>query len=160
MTYLILSSRSGADTSRPVDIRNRLAPAHAESWQSGTAEAAQHLRHHLITAWIDEDEAFKTLFDLTVTVAETYLPAVMASEREYPSKKRQLNKLAAFFSYAVATGGDMTPALAESLLDDLSTDGHKLHSAKIDDFEAKLLTLLQLHGPDIPVPALTHLNGW
>ena len=100
------------------------------------------------------------MFEQTVTVAETYLPAVMGAEKKYPYKKRQLNKLAAFFSYAVATCGDMTPALAESLLDDLSTDGHKLHSAKIDEFGAKLLTLLQLHGPDIPVPAINHLNGW
>lgn len=84
----------------------------------------------------------------------------MGAEHEYRSKKKYLRKLAAFFSYAVATGGDMTAALAESLLDDLSTDGHKLHSAKIQDFGSKLLTLLQIHGPDIPIPAITHLNGW
>lgn len=115
----------------------------------------------LITTWIDDDyEAFKTMFDLTMTVSEAYLPAVMAAKKEYPAKTRQLNKLATFFSYAVATGGDMNPALAQTLLDDLSTDGHKLHSAKIQDFGAKLLTLLQLNGPDIPIPALNHLNGW
>lgn len=130
----------------------------------GKAESLKILNIYttdLITAWIDEnDDAFKTMFDLTMTVSEAYLPAIMAAQREYPSKKRQLNKLAGFFSYAVATGGDMNSELAVSLLDDLSTDGRKLHSTKIKDFGSKLLTLLQLHGPDIPVPALNHLNGW
>lgn len=130
----------------------------------GKAESLKLLNIYttdLITAWIDEDdEAFKTMFDLTMTMAEAYIPCLMGAEHEYPSKKKHLRKLAAFFSYAVATGGDMTPALAESLLDDLSTDGHELHSAKIKDFGSKLLTLLQLHGPDIPVPAINHLNGW
>lgn len=130
----------------------------------GKAESLKILNIYipeLITAWIDEDDdAFKTMFELTMTVSEAYLPAVMAAKKEYPSKTRQLNKLATFFSYAIATGGDMNPALAQTLLDDFSTDGHKLHSAKIQDFGAKLLTLLQLHGPDIPIPALNHLNAW
>ena len=130
----------------------------------GKAESLKLLNIYipeLITAWIDEDDdAFKTMFDLTITVAEAYLTAMVAAQREYPSKKRQLNKLATFFSYAVATGGDMNPMLAQTLLDDLSTDGKHLHSTKIKDFGSKLLTLLQLHGPDIPVPTLNRLNGW
>lgn len=116
----------------------------------GKAEALKLLNIYttdLMTAWIDEDdETFEAMFDLTVTMAESYIPCLMGAEHEYPSKKKHLKKLATFFSYAVATGGDMTPALAESLLESPSTDGHKLHSSKIKDFGSKLLTLLQLHG--------------
>lgn len=114
----------------------------------------------LITGWIDEDDDFKTIFDMTMTVAETFLPVLRAAEQKYPSKKKHLRKLSMFYSYAVATGGDMHPELAQTLLDDLSTDSHKLHSSKIQDFGSKLLTLLQLHGPDIPVPAINYLNSW
>lgn len=95
------------------------------------------------------------MFELTVTVAEIYLPAVMAAEKKYPSKKRQLNKLAAFFSYAVATSGDMTPALAQSLLDDLSTDGHKLHSSKIINSAPGFSPTSRSTAPTSPSPPST-----
>lgn len=50
----------------------------------------------LITAWIDEDGGvFKTMFELTMTVAEAFMPCLIAAERRYPSKKRLLRKLAA-----------------------------------------------------------------
>lgn len=51
----------------------------------------------------------------------------MAAEREYPSKKKQIRKLAALYGYAVSAGGDMSQALADTLLDDLFTEGRQLH---------------------------------
>lgn len=130
----------------------------------GKAESLKILNIYitdLITAWIDEDDdSFKTMFGLTMTVAESYIPCLMAAEREYPSKKRQIRKLGMLYGNAVSAGGDMSAALAESLLDDLSTDGKQLHSSKIQQFGNSLLTLIRIHGMDIPPSALSRLNGW
>lgn len=130
----------------------------------GKAESLKILNIYitdLITAWIDEDDdAFKTMFDMTMTVAEAYIPCLMAAEREYPSKKRQIRKLGMLYGNAVSTGGDMNPAIAETLLDDLTTDGKQLHSDKIKKFGDELLTLIRIHGMDIPLSAMNRLNGW
>ncbi len=115
----------------------------------------------LITAWIDEDgDAFKTMFKLTMTVAEVYIPCLMAAEKEYPSKKGLIRKLAALYGHAVSAGGDMSPVFAETLLDDLSTDGKQIYSDKIKKFGDDLLHLIRIHGMDIPPSALNRLNGW
>lgn len=43
--------------------------------------------HDLITAWIDEDnETFETMFNLTMTVAEAFIPASIEFERNLPPK--------------------------------------------------------------------------
>ena len=130
----------------------------------GKAESLKILNIYitdLITAWIDEDDdAFKTMFDMTMTVAEAYIPCLMAAEKEYPSKKRLIRKLGMLYANAVSAGGDMSPTLAENLLDDLTTDGKQLHSDKIKKFGDELLTLIRIHGMDIPPSALNRLNGW
>lgn len=130
----------------------------------GKAESLKILNIYipdLITAWIDEDdETFADMFKLTMTVAEVFIPALMAAEKEYPTKKRLIRKLSSLYGHAVAAGGDMIPELAESLLDDLSTDGKQLHSDKIQKFGDNLLALIQFHGMDIPTSLLTRLNGW
>lgn len=130
----------------------------------GKAESLRILNIYitdLITAWIDEDDdAFKTMFDMTMTVAEAYIPCLMAAEKEYPSKKRLIRKLSFLYGHAIACGGDMTPALAETLLDNLSTDGKQLHSEKIQKFGDVLLTLIRIHGMDVPPSSLSRLNGW
>ena len=129
----------------------------------GKAESLRILNIYitdLITAWIDEDDdAFKTMFDLSMTVAEAYIPCLMAAEKEYPSKKRLIRKLGMLYANAVSAGGDMSPARAETLLDDLSTDGKQLHSSKIQQFGNSLLSLIRIYGMDIPPSALSHLNG-
>lgn len=115
----------------------------------------------LITAWIDEDgDAFEKLFQLTMTVAEAYLIGWAAAGKSQPSKKKETIKLGNFFTYAVASGGDMNPKLAQSLLDDISTDSKKIYSPKIQEFGTKLLKLMQIYGPDIPPASLSSLNGW
>lgn len=130
----------------------------------GKAESLKILNIYitdLITAWIDEDDdAFKTMFDMTMTVAEAYIPCLMAAEKEYPSKNRLIRKLSSLYGHAISCGGDMAPALADSLLDNLSTDGKQLHSEKIQKFGDDLLTLIRIHGMDIPPTALSRLNGW
>ena len=36
----------------------------------------------LITAWIDEDDdSFKSMFGLTITIAEAYFPCIIAAEK-------------------------------------------------------------------------------
>ena len=115
----------------------------------------------LITTWIDEDDdSFKTMFGLTMTVAEAYIPCLMAAEEEYPSKNRLIRKLSSLYGHAISCGGDMAPALADSLLDNLSTDGKQLHSEKIQKFGDDLLTLIRIHGMDIPPSSLSRINGW
>lgn len=130
----------------------------------GKAESLRILNIYitdLITAWIDEDEdAFRTMFDLTMTVAEAYIPCLMATESEYPSKKKQIRELAALYGHAVSAGGDMSQALADTFLDDLSTDGRQLHSEKIRKYGDDLLHLIRVHGMDIPPSTLNRLNGW
>ena len=114
----------------------------------------------LITAWIDEDdEAFATMFNLTMTVAESFVPAAVEYERRYPAKKKNIRKLSTFFAQAVACGGDMNEKMAEDLLDDLSTDGKQIFSDKISSFGSRLLILNNRHGFDTPFSELNHLNG-
>lgn len=114
----------------------------------------------LITAWIDEDDdSFKTMFELTMTVAEAFMPCLIAAERQYPPKKGLIRKLVALYGHAVSAGGDMNPAIAEALLNDLSTDGKQIYSDKIKKFGDDLLTLIHIHGMDIPLSALNRLNG-
>lgn len=84
----------------------------------------------------------------------------MAAEEKYPSKKRQIRKLGMLYGNAVSAGGDMSPGLAETLLDDLSTDGKQIYSDKIKKFGDDLLSLIRLHGMDIPPSSLNRLNGW
>lgn len=115
----------------------------------------------LITAWIDEDdEAFEQIFQQTMPVAEVYMTCLVGAKNQQPSQQKEIMKLENFFSYAVGCGGDMNPELAQSLLDDLSTDGKKLYSPKIQDFGTKIFKLMQVHGSDIPIVTLKHLNGW
>lgn len=115
----------------------------------------------LVTAWIDEDdEALETMFRLTMTIAESYLLALRAIEKESTSSNGKLRKLGAFYAHAIAAGGDMNPDLAQLLLEDLSTDGKEIYSTKIQEFGSDLLKLLQIYGLDIPIARLNHLNGW
>lgn len=129
----------------------------------GKAESLRILNIYatdLVTAWIDEDEdTFRTLFPMTMTVAEAYLPCLMAVEREYPSKKKQVRKLATLYVQAASAGGDMNQVLADTLLDDLTTDGKQLRSIKIRKFGDDLLHLIRLHGLNIPPSDLNRLNG-
>lgn len=115
----------------------------------------------LITAWIyEDDDAFEQMFGLTMPVAEVYMTCLVGAKDRQPSQQRDIMKPGHFFSYAVGCGGDVNPKLAQSLLDDLSTDGQKLYSPKIQDFGAKIFKLIQIYGIDIPVATLNHLNGW
>ena len=115
----------------------------------------------LITAWIDEDEkAFETMWPLTMTVAEIYTHAAFAAADEYPSKKRQIKKLAIFYGNAVAIAGDMEEAKATALLDNLSTDGSLLYSDKITAFGNQILFLTTQYGMDIPPAKLAQLIDW
>ncbi|MCM1140483.1 MAG: hypothetical protein NC453_18090, partial [Muribaculum sp.] len=130
----------------------------------GKAECLTLLHRYipdLITAWIDEDEkAFETMWPLTMTVAEIYTRAAFAAADEYPSKKRQIKKLAIFYGNAVAIAGDMEETKATALLDDLSTDGANLYSDKITAFGNDLLFLTNQYGMDIPAAKLAQLMGW
>lgn len=83
----------------------------------------------------------------------------MAVEREYPSKKKQVRKLATLYVQAASAGGDMNQVLADTLLDDLTTDGKQLRSIKIRKFGDDLLHLIRLHGLNIPPSDLNRLNG-
>lgn len=115
----------------------------------------------LITAWIDEDdEAFEQMFQLTMPIADAYVNCVFATQEELPSKKEELLNLANFYSYAVACGGDMPQELADSLLDDLSTDGERLLSPKIKKLGTKILKLMQTHGHELLPLLINELNGW
>jgi hypothetical protein len=95
-----------------------------------------------------------------MTVAEAYLIGLAAAGKSQPLKKKETIKLGNILTYAVASGGAMNPKLAQSLLDDLFTDGKKIYSPKIQEFVTKLLKLMQIYGPDIPPAPLSSLNGW
>lgn len=143
-TFAITSPRllRNLDKAEPLKILNRYIP-------------------DLITAWIDEDaQKFKTMFQLTMTAAETYNLCISAFEGKYPSKKKQIRKIASLFMYAIGCAGDMAPDLAESLLDDLSTDGDNIYSDKIADFGFRILKLMDLYGIDIPPSVLNKHNGY
>lgn len=130
----------------------------------GKAESLTLLHKYipdLITAWIDEDEkAFETIWPLTMTVAEIYTRAAFAAADKYPSKQRQIKKLAIFYSNAAAIAGDMDETKANALLDDLSTDGNKIYSDKISAFGKDLLFLTNQYGMDIPPAKLVQLMRW
>jgi hypothetical protein len=66
----------------------------------------------------------------------------------------------ATFSRAIACGGDMSPALADELLDDLTTNGREISSDKIKAFGTKVLALTREYGFDIPLSKMNEVNGW
>lgn len=129
----------------------------------GKAEALGLLNIYipgLITAWIDEDdETFETMFPLTMAIAEAYIQALVAMGHKYPTKRKQIKRLGDFYTYAISAGGDMTGELAETLLEDLSTDGKDIYSPKIKEFGENILCLLRQYGPEIPSTVLNRLNG-
>lgn len=90
-----------------------------------------------------------------MTVAEMYTRAAFAAADEYPSKQRQIKKLAIFYGNAVAIPGDMSEAKATALLDDLSTDRDQIYSGKITAFGNDLLFLTNQYGMDIPPSKLS-----
>lgn len=115
----------------------------------------------LITAWIDEDEAtFEQLFPMVMTISEGLIPCCIAAEKEYPSSKKAIRTFAHLLANATGAGGDMKPALADELLDDLSTDGREIYSDKIEKFGNNLLFLTQRYGIDIPSHLWHSLIGW
>ena len=115
----------------------------------------------LITYWIDGDnEGFKTLFPMVMTVAEAYVPTSIAAEKEYPSRKKAIRTMAYMLANASGAGGDMNQALADELLDDLETDGDAIYSDKIREYGERLLFLTQRYGIDIPINDFNRLNGW
>jgi hypothetical protein len=115
----------------------------------------------LITAWIDDDgESFETQFSKLMPIAEAYLRIASAFRQKYPARSKAIEEVMAFYANAVASGGDMSPAIAEALLDDLTTDGRKIHSAKIASFGLKLLALTRQYSVDIPNSRMNELNGW
>lgn len=115
----------------------------------------------LITAWIDEDnDRFEKMWELLMPLMEMYPRLLFAAEREYPKQKKTLHKIANFCGGALACGGDMSPELAEILLDDLSTDGKTLDSSEIEKFATRLNDLLRFHGPEPSSHQLNRLNGW
>lgn len=113
----------------------------------------------LITAWIDEDnETFEEEFKLVLTTAECYMIVAVPFKKEYPAQGRQIHEIMQFFSHAIPCGGDMNPALADELLDDLSTDGREIRSEKIKEFGTKLLALTKEYGLNISLLMLYKLN--
>lgn len=114
----------------------------------------------LITAWIDDKgDDFKSVFDLTMVVSESYLLAANEYARQHQSKRKVINTIMAFFAAAASAGGDVHPHIAEELLDDLSTDGSKIYSTKIAAFGTRLLALSRQYGIDIPPSRLQEVLG-
>jgi hypothetical protein len=46
------------------------------------------------------------------------------------------------------------------LLDDLSTDGYKIYSDKIDFFGTQLMSLVMKYGIDISLDKMCEVDGW
>lgn len=130
----------------------------------GKAEMLQllHLQvPDLITYWIDEQgDGFKTLFPMVMLECEGFAPAAIAAENRYPSRKKVIRTLTHLLCNACGAAGDMCQALADELLDDLSTDGKHLYSDKIKAYGANLLFLTSRYGIDIPPSSYNQLNGW
>lgn len=115
----------------------------------------------LITAWIDDDEeTFELMFNLVTKMSDSYMIASSAYASRFPSKRKAVTEIAAFFAHATSCGGDLQPDLADELLNDLSTDGEKLYSDKIVAFGLKLLDLTHQYGIDIPLSLMNELDGW
>jgi hypothetical protein len=115
----------------------------------------------LVTAWIDEDdETFESMFKRVMMVADNYMVAGGALARKNPAKGKVIIPILEFYAAATASAGDMTPALAEELLDDLSTDGDKIYSDKIASFGNRMMLLVKKYGIDIPLDKMCEVNGW
>jgi hypothetical protein len=94
-----------------------------------------------------------------MVVSESYLLAANEYARQHQSKRKVINSIMAFFAAAASAGGDVHPHIAEELLDDLSTDGSKIYSAKIAAFGTRLLALSRQYGIDIPPSRLQEVLG-
>jgi hypothetical protein len=129
----------------------------------GKAEPLKILHRYvsdLITAWIDEkDDDFEFMFNLTMTVSEAYLISANGYIRQYPSKRKIIMEVMAFFASATGISGDMKSAIADELLDDIATDGSKIYSDKIAVYGTRLLGLSRQYGIDISQSHLATLLG-
>src|SRR5574344_1218702 len=86
----------------------------------------------MITAWIDDDgENFDLVFNRLMTLMEVFNQAGFAIQKRYPGKKKVINQLQYTFTFWVAVGGDIGEERANELLDDITTDGHRIESEKI-----------------------------
>lgn len=86
----------------------------------------------MITAWIDDDgENFDLVFNRLVTSMEAFNLASFAMQKKYSGKKKVINQLQYTFTFWVAVAGDIGEERANELLDDITTDGHRIESEKI-----------------------------
>lgn len=86
----------------------------------------------MITAWIDEDgENFDFVFNRLMTLMEAFNLTSFAMQKRYPGKKKVINQLQYTFTFWVAVAGDIGEERANELLDDITTDGHRIESEKI-----------------------------
>lgn len=74
----------------------------------------------------------------------------MHSSRETLSVKKDIRNLAKFYTNAIAIGGDLTPNIADELLDDLTTDGNQLYYDKTHHHRCKTYFPNRQYSMDIP----------
>ena len=87
--------------------------------------------NEMVTAWIDETEAFEYPFTTLMTLSDAFPYVTQAFASQHPGLKKVIRHLQDTFCYWTAVAGDMSQKKADELLDDISTDGKRIDSEKI-----------------------------
>ena len=110
--------------------------------------------NEMVTAWIDETEAFEYPFTTLMTLSDAFPYASQALATQHPGLRKVIRHLQDTFCYWTAVAGDMSQKKADELLDDISTDGKRIDSEKIAQLVKRIQPIVTGKGME-----LTPLEG-
>lgn len=101
----------------------------------GKAESLSVINNYInemVTEWIDETtDGFEYLFTTLMTLSDAFPYATQEFITQHPRLRKVIRDLQYTFCYWTSVSGDMSEGKANELLDDISTDGKRIDSAKI-----------------------------
>ncbi len=115
--------------------------------------------NEMVTAWIYDSDEYKESFGYTfhslMTLSQTFFIVSNALMQQQPALKKVLRQLQYTFGFWPAIGGDIKDELAEELLDDITTDGKRIESEKIERIVKRVQPEVISKGLDLnPIEAL------
>ena len=103
----------------------------------------------MVTAWIDESDAFEFPFTTLMTTSEAFGYACQGLLSQHPELKKIIRALQRTFFFWVGVAGDMNATTAVELLDDIATDGTRISSDKISQLLKRLQPTVVSRGMDM-----------
>ena len=113
----------------------------------------------MVTAWIDESDAFEFPFTTLMTTSEAFGYACQGLLQKHPELKKTIRALQTTFFFWVGAAGDMNATTAVELLDDITTDGTRISSEKISQLLKRLQPTVISRGMDMTDQEAAELIG-